>query len=77
MLNEIFAVTRTLSFIPHSFLPCILVYLTPSFFHTSAAGDVEKLVLPEGMQYLDIEYCKGLTGKLPASEKAKCKLARS
>jgi hypothetical protein len=70
------SLARFPSFLTPSFRAS-LVYLTPSFFHTSAAGDVEKLVLPEGMQYLDIEYCKGLTGKLPASEKAKCKLARS
>ena len=36
-------------------------------------GAVDKIVLPDGMQYVGFLNCRGLTGKLPASEKAKVK----
>ena len=42
-------------------------YLTVSFFLVFAPpfeiGDIGKLVLPEGMQILNLNFCTGLTGK--------------
>ena len=44
---------------------------------TKVTGAVDKLVLPEGMQDLNFWLCEGLTGMLPASEKAKVENYRS
>jgi hypothetical protein len=47
-------------------------HIRPSFLTVSSffvftppftAGDIGTLVLPEGMQYLDLSDCTGLTGK--------------
>ena len=48
------AASRTRFLIPH-------FILTP-LFAFPPAGDVDKIVLPEGMQTVNFSFCKGLTG---------------
>jgi hypothetical protein len=50
------AASRTRFLIPH----IILFALAPFAF--PPAGDVDKIVLPEGMQTVNFSFCKGLTG---------------
>jgi hypothetical protein len=44
--------------VPHSSL-----YPFPSLFAFPSAGEVDKIVLPEGMQSVSFEDCSGITGK--------------
>ena len=46
---------------------------TVNFSGTEVTGAVDKLVLPSGMQSVNFRSCGGLTGELPASERAKVK----
>ena len=45
---------------PYSLSPSILTHLP---LLSPFAGDIGTLVLPEGMQYLNLMHCTGLTGK--------------
>jgi hypothetical protein len=46
--------SRTLFLIPH--------FILLPLFAFPPTGDVDKLVLPEGMQSVDFECCEGITG---------------
>ena len=50
------AASRSTSFLPH--------FILFPLFAFPPAGDVGKIVLPEGMQSVDFTLCKGLTGTL-------------
>ena len=43
-----------------------MIPVPPCPFAFPSAGDVGKIVLPEGMQAVNFEYCGGLTGTLVA-----------
>ena len=48
------AASRTCFLIPH--------FLLFPFFAFTFAGEVDKIVLPEGMQSVNFEECEGLAG---------------
>jgi hypothetical protein len=48
------AASRTRLLIPH--------FILFSLFAFPPAGDVDKIVLPEGMQSVNFSMCEGLTG---------------